>query len=309
MLQQTRVSAVIPYYQRFVARFPHLESLAEASEPDLLAHWAGLGYYYRARNLQKAAQQVVASGRFPDCYESILQLPGIGEYTAAAVASIAFNLPHPVVDGNVYRVLSRVMNDRTNIASSRSRKHFTVLAESLLDRTRPGDFNQALMELGAPVCLPKKPLCLLCPVSGLCEARKSGTEEALPVNIKPRLSIEETRILLWITKDEKLLLWQRPRSARLMPGFWELPEPQHIPGARIADKLGTFRHGITHHNYSFEIHVASAESIPESLRWIELSQLLELPISTVLRKACKLVQAVQSKRASVLAKQAQSAAG
>src|SRR4051812_39895703 len=151
MLQQTRVAAVIPYYERFLSRFPDVNSLATASETDLLAHWAGLGYYYRARNLQKAAQRVSEAGGFPSSLEEIQSLPGIGEYTAAAVASIAFDLPHPVVDGNVYRVLSRVLRDGTNIASGAARKHFTTLADPLLDRKRPGDFNQAVMELGATV--------------------------------------------------------------------------------------------------------------------------------------------------------------
>ncbi len=240
MLQQTRVAAVIPYYQRFLSRFPDVNSLAVASETDLLAHWAGLGYYYRARNLQKAAQRVSESGGFPASHEGMRSLPGIGEYTAAAVASIAFNLPHPVVDGNVYRVLSRVLNDRTNIASSSARKHFTVLAESVLDREQPGDFNQAMMELGATVCLPKKPLCLVCPVSEICKARSAGIQETLPVKIKPRRSVEETRMILWIENDGKLLLWQRPPSARLMPGFWELPEPQHVPERQNRDDARFF---------------------------------------------------------------------
>ncbi len=273
MLQQTRVAAVIPYYERFLSRFPDVDSLAAASETDLLAHWAGLGYYYRARNLQKAAQQVSDAGGFPSSIDAIQTLPGIGEYTAAAVASIAFDLPHPVVDGNVYRVLSRVFRDGTNIASGSARKHFTVLADALLDRKHPGDFNQAVMELGATVCLPKKPLCLLCPVSALCKAREAGVQETLPVKIKPRRSIEKTRILLWIEMDGKLLLWQRPPSARLMPGFWELPEPEHIPEAQIGTVLGHFQHGITIHNYRFDVHCASVEEAPDMCRWIGLSEL------------------------------------
>ncbi|MFL6415525.1 MAG: A/G-specific adenine glycosylase [Bryobacteraceae bacterium] len=304
MLQQTRVSAVIPYYERFVSRFPELQSLAQASEPDLLAHWAGLGYYYRARNLQKAARQALANGGFPASYEAIRELPGIGEYTAAAVASIAFNLPHPVVDGNVYRVLSRVFSDRTNIASTGARKHFTALAESILDHSRPGDFNQAVMELGATVCLPKRPLCLVCPVSGLCKARQAGTQGALPVKIKARQSVDETRILLWIAKDDKVLLWQRPPSARLMPGFWELPEPEHIPRAQIGTMLGRFQHGITFHNYRFEVHAASVVALPGNCEWIATSEFSKLPISTALKKAHKLVKAVQSQSAVGFAKNA-----
>jgi len=289
MLQQTRVAAVIPYYERFLSRFPDLRSLAEASETDLLAHWAGLGYYYRARNLQKAAQKAMEAGAFPADHEGIRVLPGIGEYTAAAVASIAFNLPYAVVDGNVYRVLSRVLNDSTNIASGPARKHFTVLADSIMDRTRPGDFNQAIMELGATVCLPKKPLCLICPVAALCQARKAGVQEALPVKIKPRRTVEQTRRLLWIEEDGKLLLWQRPASARLMPGFWELPEPEHIPGARMGAKLGQFQHGITFHNYRFEVHTAAIQDSPETFNWVAITNLPKLPISTVLKKAERLV--------------------
>jgi A/G-specific adenine glycosylase len=294
MLQQTRVAAVVRYYERFLSRFPDLRSLAEAREPDLLAHWAGLGYYYRARNMQKAAQQVVEMGSFPASYEAIRNLPGIGEYTAAAVASIAFGLPHAVVDGNVYRVLSRVLCDRTDIASAGARKYFTGLADTLLDRNSPGDFNQAVMELGATVCLPKRPLCLLCPVSGICKARRAGREETLPVKIKPRRSVEATRTVLWIENEGKLLLWQRPPSARLMPGFWELPEPEHIPNAEIDDALGHFGHSITIHKYRFEVHVGSVAGTPEGCRWISLDEFPQLPISTVLKKARKIVKMVKS---------------
>lgn len=306
MLQQTRVAAVIPYYERFLSRFPDVNSLATAPESDLLAHWAGLGYYYRARNLQKAAQRIRENGGFPCSFEGIRTLPGIGEYTAAAVASIAFDLPYPVVDGNVYRVLSRVLRDDTNIASSRARKHFTTLSDALLDRDHPGDFNQAVMELGATVCLPKKPLCLLCPVAALCKARTAGVQESLPVKIKARRSVEKTRILLWIEKEGKLLLWQRPPSARLMPGFWELPEPEHIPAAQIGTMFGHFQHGITIHNYRFEVHIASVQQPAEFCRWINLGDLSELPISTVLKKARKLVNTVQSQNTGSITKTARS---
>jgi A/G-specific adenine glycosylase len=297
MLQQTRVAAVIRYYERFLARFPDIGSLAQAPEADLLAHWAGLGYYYRARNMQKAAQQVNQVGRFPASYEEIRELPGIGDYTAAAVASIAFDLPHAVVDGNVFRVLSRVLCDSTNIAAGNARMHFTVLGDRLLDRASPGDFNQALMELGATVCLPKKPLCLPCPLADICKSRQAGTQETFPVKIKPRRNVEATRTLLWIESDGKLLLWQRPPSARLMPGFWELPEPEHIPSAQIGAKIGHFRHGITIHKYRFEVHLASASSMPEFCQWVSLAEFPQLPISTVLKKARRLVNMVKSQGA------------
>src|SRR6185369_2885080 len=149
---QTRAQAVIPYYHRFLDRFPTVESLAAAAEDDVLALWSGLGYYSRARNLRLAAQQIAATGGFPRDYDAIRALPGIGDYTAAAIASIAFNLPHAVLDGNVLRVVARVENDAADIGSGRTRERFRAVAQSWLDSRQPGLFNQALMELGATVC-------------------------------------------------------------------------------------------------------------------------------------------------------------
>src|SRR5437867_5667129 len=153
MLQQTRAQAVIPYYERFLARFPTLESLAAARESEVVTVWSGLGYYSRARNLRLAAQQAVAAGGFPAGYPAIRALPGIGDYTAAAVASIAFGLPYAVLDGNVLRVIARMENDEADIASARTRERFRGIAQQWLDPRAPAQFNQALMELGATVCL------------------------------------------------------------------------------------------------------------------------------------------------------------
>lgn len=289
MLQQTRVAAVIPYYDRFLSRFPDFRTLAEAPEADLLAHWAGLGYYYRARNLQKAARAMFEAGAFPATYEGIRRLPGIGDYTAAAVASIAFELPHAVLDGNVFRVLSRVFNDETNIASPAARKHFGQMADELLDRQRPGEFNQALMELGATICLPNNPQCLLCPVSGFCAARAEGRQNELPVKILPQKTVRETRVLFWIAQQGQVLAWQRPADARLMPGFWELPEREQLPLAEPGRKLGTFRHGITFHNYRFEVVEAKPPMEIGDCRWIAVEGLASMPVSTVLKKATKLI--------------------
>lgn len=286
MLQQTRVAAVIPFYERFLRRFPTFHELAAADESVLLTHWAGLGYYYRARNMQKAAQMMVASGRFPEKYENILALPGIGEYTAAAVGSISFGLPYPVVDGNVYRVLSRVAADPVNIASSKARSHFTRLAAELLDPADPGGFNQAVMELGATVCLPKRPMCLVCPVAGLCKARQAGTEDQFPVKSKPQKSVDETRVLYWVERDGCLLLWQRPDSSKLMPGFWELPEAAQLPFAKQSPPSARFRHGITFHNYEFLVSRTKADDIG-GCQFVELSRLDEMPLSTIVRKARK----------------------
>jgi A/G-specific adenine glycosylase len=291
MLQQTRVAAVIPYYERFLARFPDVEALANAAENDLLAHWAGLGYYSRARNLQKAAQRIKATGGFPVTYAGIRELPGVGDYTAAAVASIAFDLPHAVLDGNVFRVLRRLFNDPANIRSSNARRHFGKLAEALLDPVHPGDFNQAMMELGATVCLPKAPQCLLCPVAAHCRAREAQTQANLPVRVVTQRNGPEHRTVFWIEREGQLLLWQRAADARLMPGFWELPEHDQLPLAEPGAVISTFRHGITVHDYRFAIVRCAPPRETGACQWVCLSDLNCLPASTVLRKAWKAVQA------------------
>jgi A/G-specific adenine glycosylase len=285
MLQQTRVAAVIPYYERFLARFPDFNALAEAPESELLAHWAGLGYYYRARNMQKAAQAMREAGEFPATYDDIKRLPGIGDYTASAVASISFGLPHAVLDGNVFRVLSRIFDDATDIASAGGRKRFSALAENLLDRKRPGAFNQAMMELGATVCLPKKPQCLICPVTEACQARQNGRQNDLPVKIVSHKQVYEERLLFWIEREGEILLWQRPNDSRLMPGFWELPERDQLPNISEGPQLGSFHHGITHHKYRFEVRGASPPDDSGPCQWTPIQNLASLPVSTVLRKA------------------------
>jgi A/G-specific adenine glycosylase len=290
MLQQTRVSAVIPYYERFLARFPTFQALAAASEQDLLAHWAGLGYYYRARNLQKAGRLLCESGAFPSTLAGILALPGIGDYTAAAVLSIAFDKPHAVLDGNVMRVLSRLFADSTDIASGVGRKHFSRLASEVLDRQNPGAFNQAMMELGATICTPKNPQCLLCPAAGVCRARATGTQSSLPVKTDKSKSVMEERSVFWMEESGQLLVWQRPSDSRLMPGFWELPEAAQLPQAVPVKKLGAFRHAITFHDYRFEVWSAQVPSDLGECRWMALQKLAKAPASTVLKKARRAVE-------------------
>lgn len=299
MLQQTRVAAVIPYYERFLTRFPTFEALAAAPETELLAAWAGLGYYYRARNLQKAAGVMSGRGMFPSNYQEIRELPGIGDYTAAAIASIAFELPHAVLDGNVLRVLSRVLDDATNTASAGGRKHFVQAADELLDRTQPGAFNQAVMELGATVCLPGNPQCLVCPVARLCGARESGRQNELPVKIRERKSIEEHRTVFWIERAGCVLLWQRPAASRLMPGFWELPESEQLPGIS-GRRLGSFSHGITFHKYRFVVAEANAADIG-SCEWVETEKLARMPVSTIVRKAQKVVEKSRLQEQTIIA--------
>lgn len=309
MLQQTRVAAVIPYYERFLARFPTFEALASAAEAELLAQWAGLGYYYRARNLQKAARRIREHGAFPSSYETIRDLPGVGDYTAAAVASIAFELPHAVLDGNVFRVLSRVYEDATNIASGAGRRRFAGLADELLDRARPGEFNQAVMELGATICLPGNPQCLLCPVARWCRARASGRQNELPVKIVERKSVEEHRTVYWVEREGRVLAWQRNEESRLMPGFWELPEREQLPGAEAGRTLGWFRHGITFHSYRFDVVEAVAPREVGACEWVALEKLAGMPVSTIFQKAKRVVDRSRAREKAGTAGQAAAGGG
>jgi A/G-specific adenine glycosylase len=194
MLQQTRVAAVVPYYESFLARFPDMLALARARAEAVLSHWAGLGYYSRARNLHRAAQEIVTrhSGRFPSEYDAALALPGIGRYTAAAVLSIAYDRPLAVLDGNVARVLARLGALRGDLRTPAHWQKLEATAQDLLARRAPGDWNQALMELGAMVCIPKSPKCAECPVAGWCRARKLGIAGQLPGARKKRASVQVT---------------------------------------------------------------------------------------------------------------------
>jgi A/G-specific adenine glycosylase len=289
MLQQTRVSAVIPYYERFIERFPTFRILAEAPESELLKAWSGLGYYSRARNLRDAAQQMVAVGAFPRSYESIRLLAGVGDYTAAAVASIAFGLPRAAVDGNVLRVLARLLGDPGDITHTTVRRRLAEAATKLLDKRDPGSHNQAMMELGATVCVPRPPLCSQCPVCTLCEARKRGLESELPVKSRRAKTLQVELVLYWIERRGALLGWQRPTESRMLAGFWELPGESQAPQAAAGARIGSFRHAITNHQYRVHIVEASVARAPRGMHWLRLSDLNHLPLSTTFRKAVALV--------------------
>lgn len=293
MLQQTRAQAVIPYFQRFLDRFPTVEALAAAAEQDVLALWAGLGYYSRARNLHRAARQVVDAGEFPREYAAIRALPGIGDYTAAAIASIAFGLPHAVVDGNVLRVVARAENDAADIASARTRQRFREIVAEWMGRSQPGVFNQALMELGATVCLPANPLCRECPIRGGCLALQAGTVSQLPVKLRKTVPVAIAAVLLLLRRGGRVLLRQKEAGARRMAGFWELPSPEELPGARPGKSFGEFRHTITHHHYTFSVLAASLHPAwrpPREFRWFAAAELAGIPLSTTARKALKLAR-------------------
>jgi A/G-specific adenine glycosylase len=271
MLQQTRVAAVIPYYQRFLDRFPDPAALASAPEPELLTMWGGLGYYSRPRNLRKAAEQIVERGAFPRDYNSIHELPGVGDYTAAAIASIAFGLPHAVVDGNVRRVIARLLNDGASDVKK--------AASRLLDPGDPGRWNQALMELGAVVCLPREPLCGECPIAVHCEAHRKGTQNDLPVKRAKPAILYIQRTLLVIRRGGRILLIPSSR----VQGFWDFPEPSRL--VSLGAMLGSFTHTITHRRYRFVVRRATARRTAGTWTWFPSKNLHEIPLSTVAKKA------------------------
>jgi A/G-specific adenine glycosylase len=289
MLQQTRAQAVIPYYHRFFARFPTVAALAAAAEDDVLALWSGLGYYSRARNLRRAAQQIATAGGFPRDYDAIRALPGIGDYTAAAIGSIAFDLPFAVLDGNVLRVVARVTNDASDISAGRTRARFREIAQQWMDPRQPGHFNQALMELGATVCLPRHPLCLVCPLAACCRARQEGTAAQLPVKLRKTAPVRLNGVLLVVRHRGRILLRRRDAAASRMAGFWDLPAPEDLPAAKLGARIGEIRHTITHHHYTLEVRSATA-GLPdrEGFRWFPIAQLTEIPFSTTARKALHL---------------------
>lgn len=228
MLQQTRIEAVLPYYERFMSRLPDVRALAIVPDDVLMKLWEGLGYYSRVRNLKKAAQQICEQyeGILPADYDKLRALPGIGEYTAGAIASIAYNIPVPAVDGNVMRVLSRFTGDDTDVLSTKAKHHYGELAAKMLLPEQPGRFNQALMELGETVCVPNTaPDCEQCPWQQLCVANAAGLTTGLPIRTKRKnRRIEERKVALVIFPGEprRVLLHRRPEKG-LLAGLWELP--------------------------------------------------------------------------------------
>ncbi len=281
MLQQTRVAAVVEYYARFLQRFPDVQSLAAAREASVLAVWSGLGYYHRARRMYQAAKLIARrrQGSFPRTAEEWRELPGIGRYTAAAIASIAFGEAVAVVDGNVERVVDRMFG------ASGGREAAWQRAESLLDRARPGDFNQAMMELGATVCTPRAPQCPMCPLHAWCAARGANNERSQVIRKRRQLNYGLAR------KNGSVLLVQRPADASLMAGMWELPAfsaAQHNGEEPVA-KL---RHAITDTDYEvsvFALPPGKFHSLEVNARWCAPRQLERLPLTGLARKILRRV--------------------
>jgi A/G-specific adenine glycosylase len=291
MLQQTRVAVVIDRHRQFLERFPTIAALAAAPEQDVLALWSGLGYYRRARMLHKAAKLVAENlgGNLPVRSEELRKLPGIGAYTAAAIASIAHNERIAVVDGNVERVLCRLAGWEATAKTGATalRRKIDILANQLVDPRSPGDFNQAMMELGATVCLPRNPQCLVCPVVAHCATR--GEHKTAPR--APMLSREIAHALCVRTRGNipEILLEQRPAAVTVMPGMWELPP---LPDAAVPDEhlRMAVRHAIMQVNYHvrirtvLEAELATVATAAGPRRWVRPDELPSLPLTGLARK-------------------------
>lgn len=283
MLQQTRVAAVLGYFNRFMDELPTIAALARVEEDRLMKLWQGLGYYNRARNLQKAAIQVMTQygGVFPDTFEAIRGLSGVGDYTAGAVASIAFGIPVPAVDGNVLRVIARLTGDETEITSPALKKQTAGILQEILPVEAPGDFNQALMELGATVCLPNgAPLCDQCPCAFFCEARLTGRTGALPVKAPKKARRVEQRTVFLIFREHRVALRRRPEKG-LLAGLWEYPNEPAGNSAEILhtwgitplalEHGGTGRHIFTHIEWHMDCAVvrAASDELPPGWVWVD----------------------------------------
>ena len=274
ILQQTRIAQGQAYWERFMKHFPNVETLAAASEDEVLRLWEGLGYYSRARNLHAAAQQIVTQGTFPVTLEGIRALKGIGDYTAAAIGSIAFGIPAAVVDGNVYRVLARYYGISTPVGSTAAKKEFTALAQSLLPAGRPGDFNQAMMDFGAIQCTPTNPACLTCPLASGCQALREGRVESLPV--KQRTTAIQTRKVDYIDLRCKGRTAIRRRGAGdIWQGLWE-PLTELLPGMEAKLLRQGVRHQLTHRTLIADFYLAEthqAPALPDGYVWIQEAEL------------------------------------
>lgn len=283
MLQQTQVKTALPYFERFMAALPTIEALAAADEQTVLRLWQGLGYYSRARNLQRAARTIVAEhdGQVPRTVEDLLALPGVGRYTAGAIASIAYDVPAPILDGNVMRVLCRVEMIEADPRTLSVQKELWQLAEAAVDPERPGDFNSAMMELGATVCIPRTPQCLICPVAEHCKARAAGVQDRIPPPKVAKPTPLSERDIYRITDDRgRLLIEQRPATGR-WANLWQLitrPRGEAPPVETTPPiEIGTVRHGLTHRRYTFRVFDCEGTAPIEGM-WVHRDELDRYPM-------------------------------
>lgn len=301
MLQQTRTDTVSGYYTRFLNRFPNIAALAQADEQEVLKYWEGLGYYSRARNLHKAAQimQREYGGRFPTTYEGVRALPGVGDYTAAAVASIAYRLPYPAIDGNLTRVLARVHGVREDVDRPSVKRLIHELGEREIDRERPGDWNQALMDLGATICVPGTPDCARCPLQAQCDAYAQGDADQLPIRAAARPPVPvDVGVGLVIAEGRVLTI---KRDAALLKGLWTflLCEGDSTPEgmarklealgmqANRIIPLGEARHVFTHRIWNMKLYRVDLPAMPGRTagQWADAQTLTGLPLPTAMKAA------------------------
>ena len=310
MLQQTRVEAVIPYYEKWMKLFPTVQALADATEQDVLNAWEGLGYYSRARNLHKAAKIVAEkyTGELPRDLDELSKLPGIGRYTLGAIASIAFGMDVPALDGNIKRVYARLFDISEAVDAPQGEKILWVLAEKQLPKGQAGDYNQALMDLGATICIPRNPRCLICPLMKLCLARQNGTQELRPVKSPKKAVPHHVHAAGVILRDGRVLLARRP-SDGLLGGMWEFPNGRvtEDPLEGLAQALKTgynlrlrktrrsiqerepltiIHHGYTHFTVSVYVYRCELASAPEGepLKWVQLKDLEDYPMGRIDRQ-------------------------
>ncbi|MDF3819422.1 A/G-specific adenine glycosylase [Leptospira sp. 96542] len=317
MLQQTRVAAMLPLYENFIQSFPTIEDLANSDETAVLTAWKGLGYYQRARNLRKGAIYLVQNynGQFPKDLESVLKIPGIGSYTARAILSITYDLPFAVLDGNVKRVLARLFGYQNNILGSVADKELQRIADGFLNLSSPGDHNQAMMELGATLCLPESPKCLVCPIQEYCKSNLEKTTDRIPLRKKNETKISLQGKIFWLENKNQILL-VKEKKERFLKGFFHTPFgffetgvlPAYTPSpfmesiARMAEEsefLSNFKHTITHHSLLFgvwKMEVGVREKLETicfqnevEYKWVDISKLEDEFPSSIAKKIIKIV--------------------
>ncbi|OGP54739.1 MAG: A/G-specific adenine glycosylase [Deltaproteobacteria bacterium RBG_13_52_11b] len=309
MLQQTQVATVIPYYLKFLKLFPTVRHLARADLSDVLRVWEGLGYYSRARNLHKAARTVVIlfNGKIPDNPEDLLSLPGVGRYTAGAILSIAFNRESPVLDGNVKRVLSRLYAIPGDPKERKIEERLWDISGSLIPKGNAHSFNQALMELGATICIPKEPLCLLCPLQQLCRARKQGNPESYPKKVSKKAIPHVEAVSAVIIKEGRVLLKHRPPRG-LLGGLWEFPNWEIEKGkdlkrslknhlkkemaltAKVDGLVGTLKHTYSHFRLTLHVYYCQIPDGKASGKWVSARNLHHYPMSRLHRRIAQVTR-------------------
>lgn len=313
MLQQTQVVTVIDYYKRFMKRFPNVRKLAEANESDVLKLWEGLGYYRRARQLHAAAKKIVTDhgGRFPRTFDEVLALPGVGRYTAGAILSIADDQPLPIVEGNTIRVYSRLLDFQDDVASGAGQKTLWRFAESLVTPTRPGDLNQALMELGSEICSVKSPACTRCPVNGFCQARQNGDPEVLPNKGAKKTQYEDLRQVAIVIRRQNRVAIRLCGPDEHWTGLWDFPrftigqdvdsneimklaKQQTGLAVQICVPFTQLKHAVTRFRISLDCYLA--EQVTGRLRhsttqrWASIDELNDLAMSATGRKIARIIQ-------------------